>query len=144
MYHHGEKVLTFYVLEGLNRIAGTNAKPVFSQYNMIKKPDYRLNDALKSVILKQKEIFPASVFERFDFKFSGDIMAMIDNSGNWLVSPYLSKVPNKPEDEDFLNIMKEVDSIKKSQQNSTSLYGYSKIGDNKYVFSLTAGFTPVE
>ncbi len=150
LYHNGEKILTYYVCNTLDRFvgSGTNigsqAVPIFSQYSMVNGSESGLNNYLKSAVVVVREAFPAEVFKKFDFNWTGDIVAMFDNAGNWVVSPYLSQIPKKPADEDFKNLMQEVEKFKDLYADSRQRYGYAKLGDTKYLFSQRTELTAVQ
>lgn len=75
---------------------------------------------------------------------------MIDANGNWLISPYFSKIPQLPNDDDFSIISQEIMQIASSVKDYKEYIGfpkcgYSKINNEIYLFPTKTGtLTPLK
>lgn len=132
LYHNGEHILTYY-------IAGIGSRTILSYNNMV--GHFGNAAAYQPFVEMALEIFPRDIFRRFDIKFNGQIWAMFDNKGNWVISPGYSDVVVSNESDDLKEAVSQIglETIKKNNH-----YGYIKIGTNKNKFSIQSGFCIID
>ena len=130
LFHNGERILTYY-------IAGIGSgQPILAHHIMVKGTGKAAR--YQPFVDMALKIFPREIFRKFDIKYNGQIWAMFDDKGNWVISPGYSNSIVSNESEDFKNIVSQIglDTIKKNRNS-----GYVKIGTNKSLFSIQNGFS---
>lgn len=131
LYHNGERILTYY-------IAGIRHNPILSHRIMVrgigKAARYQpfVDMALK--------IFPREVFRKFNIEYNGQIWAMFNDNGDWVISPGYNNNLVSMEDEKFKDIVSQIGlaTIKRNLN-----CGYIKVGTDKSMFSIVSGFSQI-